>query len=136
MLPEATQLWDRVAQSYPSSDQSFQGAYFAGILHYRMNDFDAATTSMNRALLLAIEPLEKASAYLWLGKVSQKQGDNNQAKQYWQLGSNSRPLWLLWVARPGNPRKISQFLPLRAHQTLQWTWKLRAMSLLLGCALL
>jgi len=26
-LPEAAQLWDRVAESYPSSDQSYQGAF-------------------------------------------------------------------------------------------------------------
>ena len=91
MLPEAAQMWDRVAQSYPSSDQSFQGAFFAGILHYRMNDLEAATASLNRALLLAIEPLETASAYLWLGKVSQKHGDSNQAKQYWQLATSADP---------------------------------------------
>ncbi len=91
MLPEAAQMWDRVAQSYPSSDQSFQGAFFAGILHYRMNDLEAATASLNRALLLAIEPLETASAYLWLGKVSQKQGESNQAKQYWQLAASTDP---------------------------------------------
>jgi len=91
LLPEAALIWDRVAQSYPSSDQSFQGAIFAGILHYRMNDPEAANTSLNRALLLAIEPLETASAYLWLGKVSQKQGDNNQAKQYWQLAASADP---------------------------------------------
>ncbi len=91
MLPEAALMWDRLAQSYPSSDQSFQGAFFAGILHYRMNDLDAATTSMNRALLLAIEPLETASAYLWLGKMSQKQGDSSQAQQYWQLAASADP---------------------------------------------
>jgi soluble lytic murein transglycosylase len=91
MLPEAAQLWDRVAQSYPSSDQSFQGAFFAGILHYRMNDPEAANSSLNRALLLAIEPLETASAYLWLGKISQKQGDSSQAKQYWQLAASADP---------------------------------------------
>jgi soluble lytic murein transglycosylase len=91
MLPEAAQLWDRVAQSYPSSDQSFQGAFFAGILHYRMNDLEAANSSMNRALLLAIEPLETASAYLWLGKISQKQGNSSQAKQYWQLAASADP---------------------------------------------
>ena len=91
MLPEAAQMWDRVAQSYPSSDQSFQGAFFAGIVRYRMNDLEAATASLNRALLLAIEPLETASAYLWLGKVSQKQGESNQAKQYWQLAASTDP---------------------------------------------
>jgi tetratricopeptide (TPR) repeat protein len=90
-LPEAAQLWARVAESYPSSYQSYQGAFFAGILHYRMNDLSAAMASLNRAILLALQPMETAGAYLWLGKIYQKQGKTSEAEQNWSLAVQADP---------------------------------------------
>lgn len=91
-LEEAAQQWDTLALTYPSSDQSFQGAFFAGILYYRMGSLEAATSSLNHAILLALEPLETAGAYLWLGKVNQKQGNTDEAKHNWELAVLADPL--------------------------------------------
>jgi len=90
-LEEAAQVWERIAVNYPSSDQSFQGAFFAGILHFRRGDLTAAVNSLNRAVLLALDPLETAGAYLWLGKVSQSQGDTEKAHEYWNSASAADP---------------------------------------------
>ncbi len=90
-LEEAAQTWDRIAMSYPSSDQSFQGAFFAGILHFRRGDMTASAASFNRAILLALEPLESAGAYLWLGKVSQRMGDADKAREYWNSATAADP---------------------------------------------
>lgn len=90
-LEEAAQTWDRIALNYPSSEQSFQGAFFAGILHFRRGDLPASLNSLNRAVLLAIEPLESAGAYLWLGKVSQAQGNPEKATEYWISAAAADP---------------------------------------------
>ena len=90
-LEEAAQVWDRIAVNYPSSDQSFQGAFFAGILHYRRGDITSSAASFNRAILLALEPLESAGAYLWLGKLSQAAGDLDKARAYWNSAAQVDP---------------------------------------------
>lgn len=90
-LEEAAQVWDRIAVNYPSSDQSFQGAFFAGILHYRRGDLTSSAASFNRAILLALEPLESAGAYLWLGKLSQAAGDLDKARAYWNSAAQVDP---------------------------------------------
>ncbi|MEL7644787.1 MAG: transglycosylase SLT domain-containing protein [Anaerolineaceae bacterium] len=90
-LEEAAQVWDRIAMNYPSSEQSFQGAFFAGILHFRRGDLTSSAASLNRAILLALEPLESAGAYLWLGKVSQTQGDTTKAQEYWNSAAAADP---------------------------------------------
>jgi len=90
-LEEAAQIWDRIATNYPSSDQSFQAAFFAGILHFRRGDLTASAASLNRAILLALEPLENAGAYLWLGKVSQTMGEDAKAQEYWNSAASADP---------------------------------------------
>ncbi len=90
-LEEAAQTWDRIAMNYPSSDQSFQGAFFAGILHYRRGELTSSAASLNRAILLALEPLESAGAYLWLGKVSQSLGETGKAQEYWNSAAAADP---------------------------------------------
>ncbi|MFZ3151252.1 MAG: tetratricopeptide repeat protein [Anaerolineaceae bacterium] len=90
-LDLAAFTWDRIGTDYPSSSESFQGVFFAGILYYRMDNLVKASLSLNRALLLALEPLEIAGSYLWLGKVSQAEGDQEKAAQYWNTAVTSDP---------------------------------------------
>ncbi|MFZ3069661.1 MAG: transglycosylase SLT domain-containing protein [Anaerolineaceae bacterium] len=90
-LELAAQIWDRIGTDYPSSDESFQGSFFAGILHYRRGDMQKSTMSLNRALLLALEPLEIAGSYLWLGKVSQSLGEEEKAIRYWNSAVQADP---------------------------------------------
>ncbi|MGV8050579.1 MAG: tetratricopeptide repeat protein [Anaerolineaceae bacterium] len=90
-LDLAASTWDRIGTDYPSSSESFQGMFFAGILYYRMDNLVKASLSLNRALLLALEPLEIAGSYLWLGKVSQAEGDQEKAAQYWNSAVTSDP---------------------------------------------
>jgi peptidoglycan lytic transglycosylase len=85
-LDEAAQMWERVANEYPDSEQTATALFWAGIVHYRLNDFTGALTIFQRNLLLAIKTEDQARAYFWIGKTQQKLGDNGAAQQAWQQG--------------------------------------------------
>ena len=52
-LEEAAQIWERVANEYPASDQVPMALFLAGIARYRLNDFSGALTTFQRDLLFA-----------------------------------------------------------------------------------
>ena len=85
-LPEAAQMWGRVANEYSSSEQTSTALFWAGITHYRLNDFKGALTIFQRNLLLAAKTEDQARADLWIGKTQQKLGDATSAQQAWQQG--------------------------------------------------
>lgn len=85
-LEEAAQLWERVANEYPGSDQVPLALFLAGISRYRLNDYQGALTTFQRGLLLAINPEDRARAYFWIGKTQAVLGDNIGAQESWQQG--------------------------------------------------
>ncbi len=85
-LEEAAQMWERVANEYPGSEQTATALFWAGIAHYRLNDLAGALTIFQRNLLLAAKPEDRARAYFWIGKTQQKLGDTASAQQSWQQG--------------------------------------------------
>jgi tetratricopeptide (TPR) repeat protein len=71
-LEEAAQVWERIAVNYPSRTSLFR-RILRGILHFRRGDLTAAVNSLNRAVLLALDPWKQRGIPL-AGKVSQSQG--------------------------------------------------------------
>jgi len=90
-LEEAAQIWDRVANEYPSSELVPTAVFLAGIARYRLNDLTGALTAFQRSLLFAIQPEDRARAQLWIGITQQKMGDTASAQNSWQQGQAIDP---------------------------------------------
>lgn len=90
-LDEAAQTWERIANEYPSSEQVPEALFLAGLSRYRLQDYANALTIFQRNLLLATEPIDRARAYLWIGKTQAIMGDTNSAQTSWQQGVSADP---------------------------------------------
>ena len=90
-LNMAAITWERLADEYPEAVISYSGIYLAGITRYRQADYQAALNTFQRALLLASEPADIASAYLWIGKSLVKLGDPSGAREAWQQAVEADP---------------------------------------------
>jgi len=90
-LADAAQIWDRVANEYPSSESAPDALFLAGIVRYRLGDFTAALASFQRDLILSTRPRDIARAYLWIGKMHEKLGDQASAIQAWQQAQMTDP---------------------------------------------
>ena len=88
---EALQVWSRVANEYPGTEQASTAVFFVGIINFRNGDADAALKSFNRSLSLAVPSSDKARAYLWMGKSYQKLGNNDAALDSWRKGQTADP---------------------------------------------
>jgi len=91
LLDEAAATWERLAVEYPSAEISYSGIYLSGITRYRQEDYQAALNTFQRALVLATEPMETASAWLWIGKSNQAIGDEEKARTSWQNALQADP---------------------------------------------
>jgi len=90
-LDEAALVWERVAEEYASSDQSFRSLLLAGICRYRQSKWEEAKTTFQRALLLASAPEDQAAAYLWVGKTQWIGNDAENAHLSWQQAAAKDP---------------------------------------------
>ncbi len=88
---EALQVWARVANEYPGTEQASTAVFFMGIINYRNGNTVAALESFNRSLSLAGLATDRARAYLWMGKAQQKLGDSEAALNAWREGQTSDP---------------------------------------------
>ncbi len=88
---EALQVWARVANEYPGSEQASTAVFLMGIIYYRNGDFVSALDSFNRSLPLSVQAEDKARGYLWLGKAQQKLGDAEAAMNAWREAQNRDP---------------------------------------------
>jgi soluble lytic murein transglycosylase len=91
MYPEALQIWARVSNEYPGSEQASTALFQSGIINYRNGDTNAAMESFNRSLTSSSLAEDKARAYLWLGKAHQKLGNNDEAMNAWREAQNRDP---------------------------------------------
>jgi soluble lytic murein transglycosylase len=91
MLTEAAQAWTRIADNYPTSDETFRGIFFAGIAHVRLGDWALAQSLFARSLVLTSEPAEIAAAHLWIGKCQEAQGDISTALDSWKQAQIADP---------------------------------------------
>jgi soluble lytic murein transglycosylase len=91
MLDEAAATWERLAVEYPSAEISYSGIYLSGITRYRQQNYQVALNTFQRSLVLATEPMETASAWLWIGKSNQALGDEAKARTAWQNALQADP---------------------------------------------
>jgi soluble lytic murein transglycosylase len=90
-LELASTTWQRIANEYPDSVDTFWAIYFAGIVTVRKGDWAGAQPLFARALVLTSQPDEIAAAYLWIGKCQEAQGDYSAALDSWKLAQTSDP---------------------------------------------
>jgi soluble lytic murein transglycosylase len=88
---EALQVWARIANEYPGSEQASTAVFLMGIIYYRNGDFVSALDSFNRSTTLSLNATDKARGYMWLGKSQQKLGDEQAAMEAWREAQNRDP---------------------------------------------
>jgi soluble lytic murein transglycosylase len=88
---EALQIWARVANEYPGSEQASTAVFLMGTIYYRNGDTVSALDSFSRSLTLSARAEDQARGYLWLGKSQQKLGDNEAAMNAWREAQNRDP---------------------------------------------
>ena len=88
---EALQIWARVANEYPSSEQASTAVFLMGIIYYRNGDTVSALDSFNRSLTLSSLAADQARGYLWLGKSQQKLGKQEEAMNAWREAQTKDP---------------------------------------------
>ncbi len=91
LLAEAAAAWERIANEYPNAEETFRSLYFAGIVQYRLSNWEAAQQTFDRALVLAAQPAEIAAAHLWIGKCQEIQGNIPAAFDSWKLAQTADP---------------------------------------------
>jgi soluble lytic murein transglycosylase len=82
-LEQAVVLWERVANEYTASEYAFRALFLAGISQYRLANYEEAQDAFERSLGLASTAGLKSSAYLWIGKSQQAQGNEAGARETW-----------------------------------------------------
>jgi soluble lytic murein transglycosylase len=90
-LVRAAELWEEVAAQYPNDPEASNALFQAGIAHYRRGDYERARDNFQRTLVLALEPIERARAQLWVGKSLRAVGDLPGAQVAWQAGQAISP---------------------------------------------
>ncbi len=90
-LPQAAAVWERMIEQYPADPMSQRGLMLAGITKLRMNDLGSALTTFQRALVLGTAREDKAAAAFWVGKIYEKLGDANAARQSYQEAADADP---------------------------------------------
>ncbi len=90
-LQRAAEIWEKLSNQYPGSEQAYRGLFLAGITRYRMGDYSGALAIFSRALGEAPNLEERAAAYFWQGKCQNAAGDTTSAKATWQLAVNVEP---------------------------------------------
>jgi soluble lytic murein transglycosylase len=90
-LLNAAALWTRLAQEYPASELAADAASQAGLALYRRGDNAEAAKRFELAATLGSDSGEHARAWLWLGKVRERQGDKAGAQAAWSEASTLDP---------------------------------------------
>lgn len=90
-LEESADIWQRVANEYPDSEQTSQALFLAGIAQYRRGDYHMALPIFQRSLLLSTQKEDQARAYLWIGKTHLQLGDDDAKLNAWRQAQASDP---------------------------------------------
>jgi soluble lytic murein transglycosylase len=87
----ASELWSRLASTYPDSEYAGRALFLAGINHYRQGSYAEAQLAFQRFQGIAASLEDKAAAMLWTGKTQNALGDLEAAKQTWQAAAEIDP---------------------------------------------
>jgi soluble lytic murein transglycosylase len=90
-LEDAASIWIRIPQEYPTSMQSYEGAYLAGVTRFRLNLYEEARDAFLLADTITSDEGEKAAARLWVGKTYYEEGDLDAAEEAWVMAAVSDP---------------------------------------------
>jgi soluble lytic murein transglycosylase len=90
-LAWAAEIWMRLPTEYPGTSQAYDGAFQAGIAHYRLQAYDAALAAFKTAEGIASDTGSRAAALLWVGKAWQALGDGAGATESWQAAVAADP---------------------------------------------
>lgn len=90
-LSDAAEVWERLIDEYPLYEKSEEALFLAGIARYRAGNYDAATATFNRELLIATDTADVAKANFWIGKSYQRKGDAEFAEKYFLAASSASP---------------------------------------------
>lgn len=130
-LEEAARTWTRLSDDYPGATQAPTAIFFAGIVHYRQGNFSAALSAFQRSLSLAVQPEDRARAFLWIGKAQEKLGDSAAKQSAWQQavsidpgGYYSERARDLLIGRPpfAPPSALQLTFDLAAERSVADTW--------------
>jgi len=88
---EALQVWARIANEYPGSEEAGTAVFLSGVIQYRNGDFASALDSFTRSLAFSLNAVGKARANLWIGKSQQKLGETEAALSAWRDAQNRDP---------------------------------------------
>ncbi len=90
-LEKAAQVWESIADGYPSEPTIVRALFLAGITRYRLNDDVHALANFQRSMLFSTTPDDQATALLWAGKTYQRMGQQAEAQAAWQQAQSLDP---------------------------------------------
>lgn len=90
-LDQAAAVWQQVGDQYPAYSQAPLAVFFAGLMHYRQADYNAALPLFERSATMSSIPDDQARADMWVGKAQQKLGRQSDAQNSWQVAQNADP---------------------------------------------
>lgn len=87
----AALLWTQIANEYPQAEQAADAAMQAGLVLYRSGDLSSAAQRFELATTLGTDPEQHARGWLWIGKVKEKQGNRDGAREAWTRAVAAAP---------------------------------------------
>ncbi|HDD54831.1 MAG TPA: tetratricopeptide repeat protein [Chloroflexi bacterium] len=90
-LEQASALWKRVFDEYPTSAYGRISLFRSGICEVRLADFQDALDRFSTYRDASADFEELSQALFWIGKVHQIQGDPETAASVWQEAANADP---------------------------------------------
>jgi soluble lytic murein transglycosylase len=94
----AVLLWDQIAREYPQAEQAADAAMQAGLVLYRSGDLSSAAQRFELATTLGSDAPQTpfrgqgvARGWLWIGKVKEKQGNREGAREAWTRAAATAP---------------------------------------------
>ena len=86
--PSALEIWARVANEYPGTEEASTAVFFMGVVYYRQKEYVSALDSFNRSLTLSTSATDQARAYFWMGKTQQQLGNSQDAYNAWRIAQD------------------------------------------------
>lgn len=90
-LSQASAIWKRVFDEYPTSAYGRISLFSSGICEVRLTDYDRALDRFSTYRDASADFEELSQALFWIGKVKQIQGDPGGAAAAWQEAANADP---------------------------------------------
>lgn len=87
---ESRQTFERLADTYPNTPQAQSGLFLAASAAYNLGEMARADQLFSRLAATATGDAQ-AEAYLWVGRLALKSGDNNRAQEILQLAVQASP---------------------------------------------